>query len=54
MTKQAIHFRDLALSHAALLHRAAEALSTARQGGSMQTTFYAQLLAELHEAAKDE
>lgn len=54
MTDQATNFRDLAHSHADLLRRAAEALTTARQGGSMHTTFYAQLIAELHEAAKDE
>jgi hypothetical protein len=54
MADQAEHFRDLALSYSALLNRAAEALTKARQGESMQTAFYAGLIAELHEAAKVE
>jgi hypothetical protein len=54
MTDQAAKFRDLAQSQASLLDRAAEALKTAREGGSMHTVYYGSLIAELHEAAKDE
>jgi hypothetical protein len=53
LTDQAAGFRDLALSHADLIRRAAEAITTARQGGTMLTVYYANLLAELHAAVKD-
>jgi hypothetical protein len=53
LTDQAASFRDLALSHADLIRRAAEAITTARQGGTMLTVYYANLLAELHAAVKD-
>jgi hypothetical protein len=52
--EQAAKFRDLAHSHAVLLRRAAEALNGVRAGASIQTSFYASLIAELYEAAKDE
>jgi hypothetical protein len=50
MTDQAANFRDLALSHAALLRRAAAMLENCCQPRTHEAS---KLIAELHEAAKD-